>query len=91
MDNERTLKIMANTLNKAGQNAFVCSPQPSDLSMPIPEMAAKVAAFIDATFGTETPINLFGFSMGGLIGRVYLQKLEGLASGSALCDVCYPA
>jgi triacylglycerol lipase len=77
MDNERTLKVLANALNKAGQHAFICSPQPSDLSLPIPVMAAQLAEFIDATFGAEAPINLFGFSMGGLIGRVYLQKMAG--------------
>jgi triacylglycerol lipase len=77
MDNARTLKVLANALNKAGQRAHVCSPQPSDLSMPIPEMAAALAADIDATFGAEMPVNLFGFSMGGLIGRFYLQKMEG--------------
>ena len=77
MDAERTLRTFAAYLNKVGQRAYICSPQPSDLTISIEVMASALASFIDERYGTETPINLFGFSMGGLIGRVYLQKMDG--------------
>ena len=37
----------------------------------------QLAAFVEHGFGAEEPVNLFGFSMGGLIHRVYLQEMEG--------------
>lgn len=37
----------------------------------------QLADFIDGGFAADEPINLFGFSMGGLIKRDYLQKMDG--------------
>ena len=40
-------------------------------------MAEDLDAFISKEFGGEILINLFGFSMGGLISRTWLQKMNG--------------
>ena len=44
---------------------------------PIAESAALLAARIEAAFGAEQPIDLFGFSMGGVIARTWIQMLGG--------------
>jgi triacylglycerol lipase len=77
MDNEGTLGRMGQHLRKCGQEPFVCSPQPSDGSLPVDRMAQLLGEFIDATIGPNSAINLFGFSMGGLICRAYIQQQEG--------------
>lgn len=77
LDNERTLGRLRTFLEVAGVKATICSPQPSNGSVPIQRLSEQLADFIDNQFGADEPINLFGFSMGGLIHRVYLQEMEG--------------
>ncbi len=44
---------------------------------PISELAARLGSHIEATFGPDTPIDLLGFSMGGVIGRTWIQLQGG--------------
>jgi triacylglycerol lipase len=46
-------------------------------AVPIRELAAQLAALIEARFGQATPLDLFGFSMGGVIARTWLQEHRG--------------
>lgn len=46
-------------------------------AVPIRELAAQLAALLEGRFGPEQPLDLFGFSMGGVIGRTWLQELGG--------------
>jgi triacylglycerol lipase len=46
-------------------------------AVPIRELATQLAALLDARFGREARLDLFGFSMGGVIGRTWLQEQEG--------------
>jgi triacylglycerol lipase len=77
LDNDRTLARLRTFLELNGVRAVICSPQPSDGSAPIQRLAEQLAAFVESGFGAEEPVNLFGFSMGGLIHRVYLQEMGG--------------
>jgi triacylglycerol lipase len=77
LDNVRTLGRLRTFLELAGHKAVICSPQPSDGSAPIPRLSQQLADFIEGGFAPGEHINLFGFSMGGLINRYYLQKMDG--------------
>lgn len=44
---------------------------------PIALQAALLGTHIDASFGQEQPIDLLGFSMGGVIARTWIQRLGG--------------
>lgn len=44
---------------------------------PIPELASRLGRHIEAAFGPDLPIDLLGFSMGGVIGRTWIQLLGG--------------
>ena len=44
---------------------------------PIRELADHLAALLQARFGSTTRLDLLGFSMGGLIGRTWLQEHGG--------------
>ena len=46
-------------------------------STPIPQLASQLGSHIEAAFGPDTPIDLLGFSMGGVIGRTWIQLLGG--------------
>ncbi len=43
----------------------------------IPEAAALLGSHIEAAFGTQDPLDLLGFSMGGVIARSWIQLLGG--------------
>jgi triacylglycerol lipase len=45
--------------------------------VPIRELASQLAALIEARFGTRQELDLFGFSMGGVVGRTWLQEHGG--------------
>jgi triacylglycerol lipase len=45
--------------------------------VPIRELAAQLEEQITARFGTEMPIDLLGFSMGGVVARTWLQERQG--------------
>ncbi len=77
-DNTKKLHSLAAYLDTLGVEARVFSPQPSDGSAGIDELADQLAAQIDEELGPEQPFDYFGFSMGGLIGRYYLQQLGGV-------------
>jgi len=78
-DNERKLRVFVPWLEKAGRTAVAIAPQPSDGTAPIEALADLLAAGIDKAIGQESQIDLFGFSMGGIVCRYYLQRLGGLA------------
>jgi triacylglycerol lipase len=44
---------------------------------PIAELAERLAGLIEARFDPATRLDLLGFSMGGVIGRTWLQLLGG--------------
>jgi triacylglycerol esterase/lipase EstA (alpha/beta hydrolase family) len=41
--------------------------------------AERLGSHIEAAFGLETPVDLLGFSMGGVIARTWVQLLGGAA------------
>jgi triacylglycerol lipase len=42
-------------------------------SVPLEDLAAMLGSHIEAAFGAEQPVDLMGFSMGGVIGRTWIQ------------------
>lgn len=46
----------------------------------IPEAAALLGSHIEAAFGTQDPLDLLGFSMGGVIARSWIQLLRDRAA-----------
>lgn len=42
------------------------------------DLGKQVAHYIEVTFDPEQPIDLVGFSMGGIVSRYYIQKLGGI-------------
>lgn len=77
LDDQRKVSRLVALLKRRGRQPVVISPQPTDASVGIDTLAVALAQEIDAQLGTDQPIDFFGFSMGGLIGRYYLQALGG--------------
>jgi triacylglycerol lipase len=41
-------------------------------------LAEQLQSFVEQTFAPDQPIDLVGFSMGGIVSRYYIQRLGGL-------------
>ena len=90
LDNIATMGKMAEHLSGLGYRALVCSPQPSDGRAPIEDLAAQLAEFVAQTLADDERFHYIGFSMGGLIGRYYLQELGGRARMANLITIATP-
>jgi triacylglycerol lipase len=90
LDDARKLSWLASYLRRSGLQPVVISPQPSDATIGIDELARMLAAEIERQLGPGQPIDFFGFSMGGLIGRYYLQRLGGAKRVRRLVTLATP-
>jgi len=57
---------------------------------PIRQLAHLLGSRIEAAFGPDTPIDLLGFSMGGVIGRTWIQLQGGHARTRRFISVGSP-
>jgi triacylglycerol lipase len=57
---------------------------------PLEVLAQQVATKIDRAFAPQQPIDLLGFSMGGLVSRYYVQRLGGLDRVQRLVTISAP-
>jgi triacylglycerol lipase len=76
----RCFGFLRKDLERRGVECLSPSLQPADGRDGrdgLPRMAAQLKREIDARFGPDERLVLIGFSMGGLIGRHYLQELGG--------------
>lgn len=89
-DDIHFLAKLAKRLEAAGFVAECISPQPSNGAAPIELLAGQVARAITARFAPEQPLNLVGFSMGGLICRTYVQHLGGSTRTRRLITLATP-
>jgi triacylglycerol lipase len=90
MDDARKLAWMASYLRRMGLQPVIISPQPSDATVGIDQLAMRLADEIEHQLGPHQRFDFFGFSMGGLIGRYYLQRLGGATRIRRLVTVATP-
>lgn len=77
-DNSRKMRWLARHLRESGREAHTLDLIPSWGQVGLDVLAGQVAAFVEKTFAPEQRFDFVGFSMGGLVGRYYLQRLGGL-------------
>jgi triacylglycerol lipase len=53
-----------------------CPPNGGSLGLDL--LAKQLAEYISETFDPEQPIDLVGYSMGGIVSRYYVQRLGGI-------------
>ncbi len=77
-------------LQRLGWTVYIVEMIPNDGRVGIDEMARQLALRIDATLAASTPVNLVGFSMGGLVARCYTQTLAQERVVSKLITIAAP-
>jgi triacylglycerol lipase len=77
-DTARIFHTMSRQLQDRGWEAHIVEVFPSNGKLGIDRLAIQVANYVDRHFSPTQPLDLIGLSMGGIIGRYYVQKLGGI-------------
>ncbi|MFM2430435.1 MAG: hypothetical protein RLZZ511_1648 [Cyanobacteriota bacterium] len=77
-DSSADFKKLRPFLESQGFEIYSLDLIPSNGTAPLEVLATQLEQFITSTFVADQPIDLFGFSMGGIVSRYYLQRLGGL-------------
>jgi len=77
-------------LESSGWTVYAIDLVPNDGGVGLDELAGRVADRIDRELIRGEPINLVGFSMGGLVARFYAQKLAAGRTVKRLITISTP-
>lgn len=61
-----------------------------DTTLGLDRLAERVADYANKKFGQEQPLDIVGFSMGGLVSRYYVQRLGGIERVQRLVAISSP-
>ena len=82
--------MLRGRLQHQGYECLVPRLSPSDGRGGLESVADSLKRDIDDAFGSEEPITIIAFSMGGLVSRHYLQHLGGASRCEQLITVSTP-
>lgn len=77
-DTSEVFHTMSSYLKQQGCDVYHLDLVPNNGDSPLEELAQQVANHISANFSPDKPLDLLGFSMGGIVSRYYIQKLGGI-------------
>lgn len=89
-DDTLILQPLVDYLQREALQPIALSPQPSNGTVSIEILAQQLAKLIEQRVSPKQRLNLVGFSMGGLVCRVYLQQLGGARRSDRLVTVATP-
>lgn len=90
LENGKAFRTLKKRLEKQNIQCFVPKMRPSDGRGGLERLAQGLKQDIEAAYGTEQPISIVAFSMGGLVSRYYLQNLDGAARCDKLLTISSP-
>ncbi|MGK7957153.1 MAG: esterase/lipase family protein [Crocosphaera sp.] len=83
-------KTMKKYLTHLGWSVHCLSLKPNNGDAHLEYLAEQVNDYIDKNFSSQQPIDLIGFSMGGLVTRYYLQRLAGVEKVQRYINISAP-
>jgi triacylglycerol lipase len=89
-DSGSIFKKLEKKLTKRGHRCFTPSLQPNDARHGIADLAEKLHFLVNEAFGSNEPIVIIGFSMGCLISRYYLARLDAFRRTKAFFAISGP-
>jgi triacylglycerol lipase len=81
---------MARYLRARGLTVHTIDLSPNDGAAELPALAAQIAAFVEEKIPAGAPLDLVGFSMGGVVSRYYVQRLGGIERVRRLVTISAP-
>lgn len=89
-DTSRKMRHIASHLRGLGWEVHDINLTPNNGDEKLEVLAAQVADKINQTFAPSQPIDLIGFSMGGVVTRYYVQTLGGINRVQRLITISAP-
>ena len=89
-DSAASMEPMKHWLTKRGWNASAINLFPSDGTATLEDLARQLAIYVNKTFPADQRVDLVGFSMGGLVCRYYVQRLNGGCRVDRLITISAP-
>ena len=77
-DTAAVFKPITAHLTRLGWTVYSLDLKPNNGYFLLERLAIQVADYVATIVGDEDPIDLIGFSMGGIVTRYYLQRLKGI-------------
>ncbi|MBW4560494.1 MAG: triacylglycerol lipase [Mojavia pulchra JT2-VF2] len=77
-DTGAVFHTMEQYLRQRGWSVYTLDLVPNNGDIGLDELAQQIADYVAANFLPEQPLDLVGFSMGGIVSRYYLQRLGGI-------------
>jgi triacylglycerol lipase len=77
-DTVALFKPMTAYLQQQGWGVHSLDLIPNNGKVGLDALAQQVATYVEHTFAPDQPIDLVGFSMGGVVSRYYVQRLGGI-------------
>lgn len=90
LENGTAFQTLRKRLEQQNIQCLVPKMRPSDGRGGLEGLAQRLKQDIEAAYGTEQPISIVAFSMGGLVSRYYLQNLDGAARCDKLFTISSP-
>ncbi len=77
-DTTIVFRTMSAYLSGLGWKVYSFNLIPNNGDLGLEELARQVADFVAKTFDPKQPLDVIGFSMGGIVSRYYIQRLGGI-------------
>lgn len=77
-DTTVVFRRMTTYLSSLGWSVHSFNLTPNNGSLGLDKLAMQVADYVAKTFDPEQPLDVIGFSMGGIVSRYYIQRLGGI-------------
>jgi triacylglycerol lipase len=77
-DTSHKMRKIASHLRGLGWKVYDINLTPNTGDAKLEVLAQQVADLVERIFPPDQPIDLLGFSMGGLVSRYYIQRLGGI-------------
>ena len=89
-DTANIFETMSSHFEMLGYQTYGIDLKPSFGIADLKELAQQLKAYIDNNFKSQEKIILIGFSMGGLVTRYYLQRLDGITKVDKYISISAP-
>jgi len=89
-DTTKIFQTMEKFLHDRGWEVHSFNMTPNNGAGNLADLARQVEAYIQKKFSPEQRIDLLGFSMGGIVSRYYLQRLEGVKRVDRFISIAAP-
>ncbi len=89
-DTIAVFRQMSAYLSGLGWSVYSFDLIPNNGDLGLDKLAKQVANYVSKTFDPEQPIDVVGFSMGGIVSRYYIQRLGGINRVQRFVSIAAP-